>query len=130
MGLLLGLCNKISSIKAPSKQFSYSSVNRLFKKEKYWGGGLFYTKRAHVFITQFSFTEFKMASFQYNFFQHLYISLKHDKNQFSQINFNPVRQALLGPVSPPKLYALLRIRGFLPGNNFNTFRPRNRSYDG
>jgi hypothetical protein len=117
-GLALGLCKQDFFNKSSFETISYSSVNRLFKKKKYWGGGLFYTRRAHVFITQFSFKKFNMAAFQYDFFQHLFISLKHDKNQFSQINFNPVRQALLGPVSPPKLYALLRIRSFFAGEQF------------
>jgi hypothetical protein len=121
-GPALGLCKQDFFNKSSFETISYSSVNRLFKKEKYWGGGLFCTKRAHVFITQFSLEKFNMSAFQYDFFQHLFISLKHDKNQFSQINFNPIRQALLGPVSLPKLYALLRIPVFFAGEQFEHFQ--------
>jgi hypothetical protein len=71
-----------------------------------------------------------MVAFQYDFFQHLFINLKHDKNQFSQINFNHVRKAFWGPFLHPNDALNCEYLAFSRGYNFNNFRPRNRPRDG
>jgi hypothetical protein len=57
------------------------------------GGGTFSVWSKTEFKKQLGLEKIDMAAFQYDFFQLLFISLKHDKKtQFSQINFNPIRR--------------------------------------
>jgi hypothetical protein len=48
-GLALGLYKQDFFNKSSFETISYSSVNRLFKKEKYWGGGDSSVRREPMF---------------------------------------------------------------------------------
>ena len=72
-----------------------------------------------------------MAAFQYDFFQHLFISLKHDKKTSSlRLILTPYDDVLRARFFAQKAHFTIDGAAFPRGYNFNTFMPTNWPYDG